>query len=66
MYRYRNYVIRSMQQDKPFDRFLREQIAGDLQQFKDDEDRAEKLTATGYIANSRRFGQTDGVLPDDR
>ena len=29
-------------------------------QFKDDEDRAEKLTATGYIANSRRFGQTDG------
>ena len=60
MYRYRNYVIRSMQLDKPFDQFLREQIAGDLQQFKDDEDRAEKLTATGYIANSRRFGQTDG------
>ena len=30
MYRYRNYVIRSMQQDKPFDEFLREQIAGDL------------------------------------
>jgi hypothetical protein len=59
MYRYRNYVIRSIQQDKPFDKFLREQIAGDLLQFKDDEDRAEKLTATGYIANSRRFGQTD-------
>lgn len=30
MYRYRNYVIRSLQQDKPFDQFLREQIAGDL------------------------------------
>jgi cytochrome c553 len=60
MYRYRNYVIRSMQQDKPFHEFVREQLAGDLQKFKDDEDRAEKLTATGYIANARRFGQTDG------
>jgi len=60
MYRYRNYVIRSMQQDKRFDQFLREQISGDLMPHKDDEDRAEKLAATGYIANSRRFGQADG------
>jgi cytochrome c553 len=60
MYRYRNYVIRSIQQDKPFDQFVREQIAGDLLPHKDGEDRAEKLTATGYIVNSRRFGQTDG------
>jgi len=28
-YRYRDYVIRSMNTDKPFDQFLREQIAGD-------------------------------------
>jgi hypothetical protein len=60
MYRYRNYVIRSIQSDKPFDQFLREQLAGDLLPHKDDEDRAEKLTATGYIANSRRFGQAEG------
>ena len=60
MYRYRNYVIRSLQQDKPFDQFLREQLAGDLMPHKDDEDRAEKLAATGYISVSRRFGQTDG------
>ena len=60
MYRYRNYVIRSMQEDKPFDQFLREQISGDLMSHKDDEDRAEKLAATGYIANSRRFGQAEG------
>ena len=59
MYRYRNYVIRSIQQDKPFDQFLREQLAGDLMAHKDDEDRAEKLAATSYIANSRRFGQTE-------
>lgn len=28
-YRYRDYVIRSLNHDKPFDRFLREQLAGD-------------------------------------
>ncbi len=28
-YRYRDYVIRSMNEDKPFDEFVREQIAGD-------------------------------------
>ncbi|MEO8663205.1 MAG: DUF1549 and DUF1553 domain-containing protein, partial [Bryobacteraceae bacterium] len=60
MYRYRNYVIRSIQQDKPFNQFIREQIAGDLLPHKDTEDRAEKLTATGYLANARRFGQADG------
>jgi hypothetical protein len=59
MHRYRNYVIRSIQQDKLFDQFLREQIAGDLMPHRDDEDRAEKLAATGYIANARRFGQSD-------
>ncbi len=29
-YRYRNYVIASFNQDKPYDQFIREQIAGDL------------------------------------
>ncbi len=29
-YRYRNYVIASFNADKPYDQFLREQIAGDL------------------------------------
>ncbi|MBK9168542.1 MAG: PSD1 domain-containing protein [Bryobacterales bacterium] len=28
-YRYRDYIVRSLNQDKPFDRFIREQIAGD-------------------------------------
>ena len=28
-YRYRDYVIRSWNVDKPFDQFLREQLAGD-------------------------------------
>ena len=34
---YRNYVIDSFNSDKPFDRFLREQIAGDLLSAEDDE-----------------------------
>ncbi|MFM7844925.1 MAG: PSD1 and planctomycete cytochrome C domain-containing protein [Planctomycetota bacterium] len=29
-YRYRDYVVRSFNHDKPYDEFLREQIAGDL------------------------------------
>lgn len=49
-WRYRDYVIESFAQDKPFDQFLREQIAGDLLPAKDDADRAEKLIATGFLA----------------
>ena len=29
-WRYRDYVIRAFNEDKPYDRFVREQIAGDL------------------------------------
>jgi hypothetical protein len=29
MWRYRDYVIRTFQQDRPYDRFIREQLAGD-------------------------------------
>ena len=44
-WRYRDYVIRSFNQDKPYDRFLKEQIAGD-ELFPND---ADAITATGYI-----------------
>src|SRR5207253_9681469 len=43
-WRYRDYVIRSLNADKPYDRFLREQIAGD-ELWPDDPD---ALTATGF------------------
>jgi mono/diheme cytochrome c family protein len=56
-YRYRNYVIASFNADKPYDRFLREQIAGDLYAKDAPPERYEDLeTATGFIAISRRFG----------
>jgi hypothetical protein len=43
-WRYRDYVIASFNADKPFDRFLREQIAGD-ELYPDDPD---TLLATGF------------------
>ncbi len=55
-YKYRNYVINSFNADKPYDEFLREQIAGDLLPAKNDADHYENVIATGYLAISRRFG----------
>lgn len=48
-WRYRDYVIRSFNSDKPFDRFVREQIAGDeLPTEKDPQADADRIIATGY------------------
>ncbi|MBS1825022.1 MAG: DUF1549 domain-containing protein [Acidobacteria bacterium] len=43
---YRDYVIRSFNEDKPYARFVKEQIAGDVL-YPDD---AEAVVATGFIA----------------
>jgi len=48
-WRYRDYVIRSVNRDKPWRQFIREQIAGDLLPFDADRQRAEQLTATGFL-----------------
>jgi Protein of unknown function (DUF1553)/Protein of unknown function (DUF1549)/Planctomycete cytochrome C len=55
-YKYRNYVIKSFNEDKPYDRFIREQIAGDLLPARSDAEKYEHIIATGYLAISRRFG----------
>ena len=56
-WRYRNYVIDSFNGDKPYDEFLQEQIAGDVLANQGSTQRyAEQVTATGYLAISRRFG----------
>jgi hypothetical protein len=44
VWRYRDYVIRSFNLDKPYDRFIREQLAGD----ELDEVTEDSLIATGY------------------
>jgi len=43
-WRYRDYVIQSLNDDKPYDRFIREQIAGD----EINPHNAEALVATGF------------------
>ncbi|MCA9173695.1 MAG: DUF1553 domain-containing protein [Planctomycetales bacterium] len=48
-WRYRNYVVDSLNADKPYDRFVREQIAGDLLPAADDRQRTEQLVATGFL-----------------
>ncbi len=49
-WRYRDYVIDAFNEDKPYDLFLTEQLAGDLMPAASDADRAENLVATGYLA----------------
>jgi hypothetical protein len=49
-WRYRDYVIRSLNADKPYDQFIVEQIAGDLLPSDNDEERGERLIATGFLA----------------
>jgi hypothetical protein len=48
-YLYRNYVIDSLNKDKPFDQFVKEQLAGDLLPAPDQATRDEYLTATGFL-----------------
>ena len=65
-WKYRNYVIESWNRDKPYDEFLREQIAGDVladastapssSTVIGSDARANAVIATGFLAISRRFG----------
>lgn len=50
-WRYRDYVVRAFNADKPFDQFIREQIAGDELPFKPDH-----IEATGFLAAARYSG----------
>ena len=47
-WRYRDYVIRSFNADKPYDRFLTEQLAGDERP----DGSAEGLVATGFLRSA--------------
>lgn len=48
-WRYRDYVIDSFNRDKPYDQFIREQIAGDLLPHTSPQQRNEQLIATGFL-----------------
>lgn len=49
-WRYRDYVINAFNSDKPFDQFIKEQVAGDLLPSDDKKQRDEQLIATGMLA----------------
>ena len=49
-WRYRDYVIGAFNADKPYDQFIREQVAGDLLPATDAAQRAEMIVATGFLA----------------
>lgn len=49
-WRYRDYVIDALNKDKPYDQFVREQIAGDLLPYETEEQRREQNIATGFLA----------------
>ena len=59
-YKYRNYVIAAFNADKPYDRFIREQLAGDLLNAKLETQNPELAIASGYLAISRHFGGGGG------
>src|SRR6266446_9208941 len=47
-WRYRDYVVAAFNRDKPYDRFLVEQLAGDLLPAAGERERHEQLIATGF------------------
>ena len=48
-WRYRNYVVNSFNDDKPYDQFVREQIAGDLLPAANDDQRTEQLVGSTFL-----------------
>jgi len=61
-YTYRDYVIRAFNDDKPYDRFLLEQIAADRLDLKD----KTSLAAMGFLTVGRRFLNNVHDVIDDR
>jgi len=49
-WRFRDYVISAFNDDKPFDQFIREQIAGDLMPPGTRKQQNERFVATGFLA----------------
>ena len=48
-WRYRDYVVRQLNADLPYDEFVTQQLAGDLLESNTIDERRDHLTATGYL-----------------
>jgi len=59
-WRYRDYVVKAFNEDKPYPEFVREQLAGDLLPVASIEDQHEKWIATGFLM----LGQKNPVDPN--
>ena len=63
-FRYRNYVINAFNEDKPYDKFVREQIAGDLLKPAQNESETEqhaRQIATGFLSvGAKMLAEDDG------
>jgi mono/diheme cytochrome c family protein len=62
-YTYRDYVIRSFNADKPMDRFIHEQLAGDLLGLSSN---APELAALGFLTLGRMFDNNRHDVIDDQ
>jgi hypothetical protein len=60
-WRYRDYVIASFNADKPYDRFVREQIAGD-EMYPDDK---QAIVATGYLRAESEHVVSGNIDPEE-
>ncbi|HTS26552.1 MAG TPA: DUF1549 and DUF1553 domain-containing protein [Bryobacteraceae bacterium] len=60
-WRYRDYVIQAFNSDKPYDRFIQEQIAGD-EMFPGDH---EALVATGYLRAGSEHLVSGNIDPEE-
>lgn len=60
MWRWRDYVIDSFNQNKPYDKFITEQLAGDLIP----QASMEQKIATGFNRN-HRINTEDGIIPEE-
>ncbi len=62
-YTYRDYVIRSLNEDLPYNEFVIEQIAADRLELGDDK---RPLAALGFLTLGRRFLNNQADIIDDR
>ncbi len=64
-WRYRDYVIQSFNSDKPYDRFIKEQIAGDEMFPAGTPGNKEALVATGYLRAGSEHLVAGNVDPEE-
>lgn len=62
-WRFRDYIIRSFNNDKPFNRLILEHIAGDLLETHDNQQRNDNLIGSGYLMlGPTNYEQQDKAL----